>query len=84
MLWSELQEKFWVLESTRNDLLNVEEQIPLKELSSVDDIEEQETFADEKEFQRKLDNQYKALDNLTGNTQEEHKDLGKNDAEEIL
>ena len=33
-----------------------------------DDIEVQKTFADEKEFQRTLDNQYKALDNLTGNT----------------
>ena len=29
-----------------------------------DDIKEPETFADEKEFQRTLDNQYKALDNL--------------------
>ena len=37
-----------------------------------DDIEEQETFADEKEFHRTLENQYKALDNLTGNTREEH------------
>ena len=38
-----------------------------------DDIEESETFADEKEFHRILDNQFKALNNLTGYTREEHK-----------
>ena len=36
------------------------------------DIEESETFAEEKEFHRTLDNPYKAVDNLTGNTREEH------------
>ena len=38
-----------------------------------DHIKEPETFVGENKIQNTLDNQYKALDNLTGKTREEHR-----------
>ena len=45
------------------------------EFDDYDNIDEEPetSFVDDEQFQRTLNNQYKALDNLTGNTQEEHR-----------